>query len=71
VSQTKRAVSGGIGVVVVAGLISVAPQLATIYKDYKLEMDARKRSAAAWELIDECEDSGGRWWKGSCLSGGP
>jgi len=63
----KKAVGGGIGVVVVAGLIAVSPQLLTIVKDYMLEMDARKRSAAVWNLIDECEEHGGRWWKGDCV----
>lgn len=66
-SQTRRAVGGGIGVVVVAGLITVSPQLATIVKDYLLEMDARKRTVAFYEWVEKCEDYGGRPWKGNCL----
>ena len=66
-SQTKRAVSGGIGVVVVAGLITVSPQLATIVKDYLLEIDARKRTVAFYEWVETCEDYKGRPWKGDCL----
>ena len=62
----KKVVGGGIGVVVVAGLIAICPQLATTVKDYMLEMDARERSAQVWEMIDECEEHGGRWWKGDC-----
>ncbi len=60
----KQAVGGGAIVLMLATMGGVAFDKWMAHRERLMQI---QQSRITWDQIDECEQHGGRWWKGDCL----
>ena len=60
----KQAVGSGAVVLMLATMGGVAFDKWMAHKERMMQI---RQSDITWNLIDECEEHGGRWWKGDCV----
>ncbi len=60
----KKAVGSGAIVLMLATMAGVAFDKWMAHQERMMQI---RQSDITWNQIDECEQHGGRWWKGDCL----
>ena len=66
-ARVKQVVGGGITIAVLAAFTPMILPLCDKWFAHRERMQQIRYSDITWNLIDECEESGGRWWKGDCI----